>query len=353
MTKEYRMSRGIRDVTARRVWLLTLLMVAFSVPLRLGVPLQAQATRPSAEGLLRHDSSTFDGSDGADARAGLPESAVVKIALAENHRGTLPLDRSSALPKGGAGNPLFAEAFAFSRNSSQTVGSHPASPHEDEFGEESKPSAVEPSRNPVPPDFNRSIYYKNKLEFGLDVGWLPINIPFAFDFLLGDGYTMTPLKYTLVPVIASVRWQMDDVRGPLILRGNWDLSFSGSVTAIPRGPETRYFSYIMGIRRNFVPRKLRIAPYVDGRLGLGDIDAKGPHGFVWAQGQDFTFTMNLGGGVRYNFGPKYSLSAGMNYMHISNLYLSEPRYKNYGINVYGPMVGMDIRLGKHHRDVSP
>jgi hypothetical protein len=43
-------------------------------------------------------------------------------------------------------------------------------------------------RDSKPADFNRSTYYKNKLEFSLETGWLPINVPFAFDFLLGDGY---------------------------------------------------------------------------------------------------------------------------------------------------------------------
>jgi hypothetical protein len=177
-----------------------------------------------------------------------------------------------------------------------------------------------------PADFNRSIYYKNKLEFSLETGWLPINIPWPFDFLLGDQYNQTPLKYTLVPNIASLRWQMDDVGGPWILRGNWDLTVSGSFTAIPRGPETRYWSYDMGIRRNFVRPNWRVAPYFDLRLGLGDINAKGPKGVVWAQGQDFTFTFNLGSGVRYNFNSRFAISGGINFMHISNLYLSEPKF---------------------------
>jgi hypothetical protein len=198
------------------------------------------------------------------------------------------------------------------------------------------------------PDFNKEIYYKNRLDFSFESGWLPVNIPFVFDFLLGDGYNMTPLKYTLVPNIASLRWQLDSVRGPWILRGNWDLSFSGAVVVIPRGPETHYGTYIMGIRRNFVRPHWRIAPYVDGRLGLGDINAKEPLGVQFAQGQDFTFTMNLGAGARYNFSRRGSISAGMNWMHISNLYLSEPKYLNYGINVYGPMAGIYIRLGKVH-----
>ena len=205
---------------------------------------------------------------------------------------------------------------------------------------------VETVQHSEPADFNNKIYYKNKLEFSLETGWLPNNIPFVFDFLLGDSYHMTPLKYTLVPNIASLRWQTGNVKGPSILRGNWDLTFSGALTVIPRGPETHYGAYLMGIRRNFVRPNWRVAPFVDGRLGLGLIDAKEPKGVLWAQGQDFTFTLNIGSGVRYNFNPRYSISAGVNYMHISNLYLSEPKYLNYGINVYGPMVGVNIRLGK-------
>jgi hypothetical protein len=106
----------------------------------------------------------------------------------------------------------------------------------------------------------------------------------------------------------------------------------------------------MGVRRNFVPHHGRIAPYFDGRVGLGGIDAKGPLGVLYAQGQDFTFTMNMGSGVRYNFNTRYSISAGLNWMHISNLYLSEPKFSNYGINVYGPMFGIDVRVGRlgHH-----
>ena len=160
---------------------------------------------------------------------------------------------------------------------------------------------------------------------------------------------MTGLQYTLVPTLASLRWHMGDVRGPWILRGNWDLTLSGAFTAIPRGPETHYEAYDMGIRRNFVRHNWRIAPYFDGRLGMGRIDAKGPKGVPYAQGQDFTFTLMIGSGVRYNFNSRYAIQAGMNYMHISNLYLSEPRYQNFGINVYGPMFGIDVRLGKPKR----
>src|SRR5215475_377628 len=213
----------------------------------------------------------------------------------------------------------------------------------DEDSTSSSPPVIRP-HNPPPPE--RGAYYRNKLEFAFDGGWLPINIPFVFDVFMGDAYTMTPLRYTLVPLVASVRWHIDDVGGPWIFRGNWDMTVSGSITLIPRGPETRYFSYDMGIRRNFVPHRGKIAPYFDGRLGMGRVDAKEPLGVQFAQGQNFTFTVNIGAGARYNFNPRYSLSAGLNWMHISNLYLSEPAFSNYGINVYGPMFGINVRLGK-------
>ena len=218
--------------------------------------------------------------------------------------------------------------------------------------EDSKTRPLVVSHSAKPADFTQDIYYRNKLEFALDGGWLPINIPFVFDVFEGDAYNTYPLKYTLVPIIASLRWQMGDLGGPWILRGNWDLTVSGSATAIPRGPETHYFSYDMALRRNIVPRNWRIAPYWDMRLGLGIIDAKGPDGVKYAQGQPFTFTLNMGAGARYNFNPRFAISAGMNYMHVSNMDLSQhkgpPNYgtRNYGINVYGPMVGLDVRLHK-------
>jgi lipid A 3-O-deacylase PagL len=219
---------------------------------------------------------------------------------------------------------------------------------------DSKDTEIHPSHKALQDsrgaDFNRDIYYANKLEFALDGGWFPINIPFPLDFTVSASYSTYPLKYTLVPIIASLRWHLDDVGGPWILRGNWDVTFSGSYTAIPRGPETHYFSYDMGARRNFVPRNWRFTPYWDVRLGLGRIDAKGPVGVYYAQGQNFTFTINMGSGVRYNFNSHYAISAGLNVMHISNANLSSGSgYANFGINVYGPIFGIDMQLRRHPR----
>jgi hypothetical protein len=195
-------------------------------------------------------------------------------------------------------------------------------------------------------DVNRRVYFKHKLEFSLEAGWLPNNMPFLFDPLTGAAWWQAPLKYTLVPFIFSLRWHWGDIGGPWILRGNTDLTFSGSYTAIPRGPEHLYAAYMFGVRRNFVRPNWRIAPYLETRGGLGYTDAKGPDGVAWAQGQDFTFNFILGGGARYNFNARYSVSTGVAYMHISNLYLSEPKVPNYGINVFGPTLGFNIGLGK-------
>lgn len=200
-------------------------------------------------------------------------------------------------------------------------------------------------RNSKSADFNRAIYYKNKLEFSLETGWLPNNIPFVFDFIIRSKYTQW-LHYTLVPNLASFRWQLDNIWGWKFLRGNTDFSFSANYTAIPRGPETRYFAFNYGIRRNFIQPNWKLVPYFEAMGGVGDINAKGPHGVLFAQGQNLTFNLILHSGARYNFNHRYSMAAGIAYMHVSNFYLSEPKYENFGINVYGPMVGLYMRLGK-------
>lgn len=209
-------------------------------------------------------------------------------------------------------------------------------------------SASSAASTPTRPDLNKRLYRKHNLDFSLEVGRYHNNIPFVFDFLLGDGYNMPPLDYTLVPIVATLRWQMSDVKGPGILRGNWEGVMGGTYTIIPRGPETRYFGYVVGIQRNLIYRRWKVVPYLEGRVGAGNINAKEPKGVLYAQGQDFTFTLMLDSGFRYNVNPKYSIFVGAGYMHISNLYLSEPAYPNYGINVYGPKIGIDYHLGRRH-----
>jgi hypothetical protein len=196
------------------------------------------------------------------------------------------------------------------------------------------------------PDFNNNIYYRNKLEFSVESGYMPMNIPFAFDVFVGGDYSQNPLMYTAVPVFLSLRWQMGGARGWRPLRGNTDLTVTGSATFFPRGAENHYGAFDLGFRRNFVQPRLRIAPYFEVRLGLGLIDAQEPFGNGFAQGQNFTFTLMPGAGARYNFNGRWSVAAGCSYFHVSNAYLSEPKYDDNGINVVGPFFGVNMRLGR-------
>ena len=300
-----------------------------------------------------HTFRTADTGDSFDDTATLTMAVNSAVPANEVSAEILPLEPSAVLSGLCVSTTRCAAWFSTPRQLSQSRAPQSERPIEDnhENAEAATPPAkiVRPSK---PIDFNQSLYYRNKLEFSFETGWHPVNIPFVYDFAVGDSYNETPLKYTLVPLIASLRWHVNDVKGRWIFRGNFDFTFSLSATLIPRGPETHYFAFIFGIRRNFVHRNWRIVPYFDERGGVGYIDAKEPLGVLFAQGQNLTFTYDMGTGVRYNLSPKYSFSAGMNYMHISNGYLSEPKFTNYGINVYGPMVGIDVRLGKPHHYAS-
>lgn len=212
-----------------------------------------------------------------------------------------------------------------------------------EAGDASAAKAAAPPR----PDFNQAIFYRNKVEFSLEGGMLPINIPFVFDAFVGGNYSQNPTHYTLVPVFPSLRWQMGKINGPWFLRGNTDLTVTFSVTAIPRGPENIYDAFDLGFRRNFVYRNWRATPYFETREGAGFVNAQEPYTYNgYGQGQDFTFTLMIGFGARYNFNSKYSAEVGGMYMHVSNLYLSEPKYDDNGINVCGPWIGFNVRLSR-------
>ena len=56
-----------------------------------------------------------------------------------------------------------------------------------------------------------------------------------------------------------------------------------------------------------------------------------------------------GAGARYNFNGRYSIALGATYFHVSNAYLSEPKYDDNGINVWGPLVGFNMRLGTQRK----
>jgi hypothetical protein len=349
---DVRRSREQKLTGPRAIWITSLLVLTFTMQLRAQTPSRISlvqvpdSTAWHPEASYKKDLgdifSNFPGQLLARAQAHLPEFSGE---IYSGNLGTVPFDTicTRAICSAWFGEPGRAVTLSCLTELAQS---------------QSVEAEVPPvnSKTPVLPhestDINRDIYYRNRLEFALDVGWHPVNIPFIYDFAVGDTYNMTPLKYTLVPIIASLRWHVTNVGWRWVFRGNMDFTFSGSITAIPRGPETHYYAFMFGIRRNFVYRNWKAVPFLEQRGGAGMINAKEPLGVVFAQGQNLTFTYNLGVGVRYNFDSKYSLSGGMNYMHISNGYLSEPKFANYGINVYGPIFGLNIRLGRPHHHAS-
>jgi hypothetical protein len=344
--------RGEKLARARRI------VVALFVLLMPAMPLRAQSELNSSSGLYEFNSNGdfihSNDPEAVDLKFNSDSGQILAEGNGVNLDANTPIEssplRSSIIFEKDCGDPAKCTAAfrpaqpIFTPETPQAAqDTKPDTP--DSASKTSSELAARPHKRP---DCNLDIYYRNRREFSLDVGWHPINIPFIYDFAAGGGYNMTPLKYTLVPIVASLRWHITNVGWRGFFRGNMDFTFSGSITAIPRGPETHYVSFDFGIRRNFVYRNWKVVPFFEQRGGAGIINAKEPLGVLWAQGQNLTFTYNLGAGARYNINSKYSFSAGMNYMHISNAYLSQPQFNNYGINVYGPMFGLDVRLGKAH-----
>ena len=195
-------------------------------------------------------------------------------------------------------------------------------------------------------DFNRQIYYKNKLELGFGISYVPKNVPMLFDPLRGNKFARSPwvTDYTILPMSLALRWQVTDIIGRYFWRGNVEAGIGPAFMFITKGPESFYAAIITGARYNFVQPNWRIAPYAEANVGLGWTNAQQPYEVMHnlprvGQGQDFTFTFSTGAGLRYNINRDLGVSVGICYLHISNAYLSEPKYKNYGINLVGPSFG--------------
>jgi len=351
---------GKRQYQGKKLARSSRIMMAFFVLLIPAAPLRAQSARNSLPGSQEFysigvlDSYDFGAWDlGFNPDFG-PISTAGDRGIATGNAPTSPLPLTSSFNLEKVRAHPSADNARFDSQQISTSGTQQAAPDANNGPARERVTASSGliAQHHERPDRNLDIYYRNRTEFSVDVGWHPVNIPFIYDFAVGDSYSMTPLKYTLVPIVASLRWHVTSVGWRWIFRGNMDFTFSGSITAIPTGPETHYYSFDFGIRRNFVYRNWKVVPFFEQRGGAGMINAKEPLGVLFAQGQNLTFTYNLGVGVRYNIDSKYSVSAGMNYMHISNGYLSQPQFYNYGINVYGPMFGVNMRLGKPRNHAS-
>jgi len=198
------------------------------------------------------------------------------------------------------------------------------------------------------PDFNRRIYYKNKLEFAYGTGVLFYNTPLLLDPVIGDKFQRRPdaPDYTLIPQNFSLRWQLYNIKGRSFWRGNTEVSVTGNYTVYTQGPESYYGGVIFGLRYNFVQPNWRLVPYFDVSGGFGMTDAQHTNEGrenkpEIGQAGNFQINFGFGPGIRYNPTPYFGVSVGCAYMHISNAYLRDP---NHGINVFGPNASINFAL---------
>ncbi len=144
-------------------------------------------------------------------------------------------------------------------------------------------------------------------------------------------------NYFILPQIATVGWQLDEVGNSGWFRGNTEFLFSAFFHPVLNGPENRFVGAAFGPRYNFVQLGSRWIPYIESRVGFCFTDSGTVAG---AQGQDFCFTFLVGTGVRYLINDHWQISAGALYQHTSNAGLSEPARENNGLDAIGPKLGV-------------
>lgn len=177
---------------------------------------------------------------------------------------------------------------------------------------------------------------ESRWSLNLETAYLFAPVPNPFG--IGGRYNANPLRYRLATQTVSVYYRLTETAGPGWLRGNLSISTGLLESTILHGPESFYAGYTLGLRYTFVPRNFPVQPYVDVRGGLGWTDSRG---FRHAQQQDFTFTYQLTAGLRYELGPRWSVTLSALDQHISNAYLTHP---NYGFDTVGVQLGVGRRF---------
>lgn len=143
--------------------------------------------------------------------------------------------------------------------------------------------------------------------------------------------------YIILPQVLSMKWRPGPIHGRPWLRRSaaWTFSFVGA--PIVQGPESRYFAFALGRRYDFPIDQKRWGLFLEGRFGAGWIDSTVEH-VPGAQGQDFTFMVNVEGGLAFYLSERSTLGLGLMYWHMSNAKLSEPERPNTGLDALGPMI---------------
>ena len=112
-----------------------------------------------------------------------------------------------------------------------------------------------------------------------------------------------------------------------------ELALSAVGEAVLHGPENHYFGGALRTRAIFARPASKWSVYLEVGAGAGAIDSTGTR---YGQGQDFTFNILAGAGLRYALTERCTVGLGVHYQHLSNADLSEPETRNTGLDAFGP-----------------
>ena len=144
----------------------------------------------------------------------------------------------------------------------------------------------------------------------------------------------TPISYRLVPTQFS--WRSAEAFGHVFPNGSrilvrHRLTLIGSW--IQNGPESHYFAVVGSPSVELWDKTAKWCLFTGSGGGVGLLDSRGVKG---GQGQDFTLTWFIRGGIEHVIAPNRTISAGILYEHMSNGGQTKP---NPGIDALGFALG--------------
>lgn len=149
-----------------------------------------------------------------------------------------------------------------------------------------------------------------------------------------QGYTMVPVTFCASLAVDEV--SLDKFLGG-VFRGNTEFFFRGDYDFITHGPEHWYSGIFVGPRYNFVQPGWKFVPFVEGGVGIGFADSN-PN--QQGLGQDFNFSFECSAGFKYLLTDDMFLRLAVQYQHVSNAGLSEPKHFNNQIDAMGPKLSI-------------
>jgi len=144
----------------------------------------------------------------------------------------------------------------------------------------------------------------------------------------------TPISYRIVPT--QISWRSSEVFGHTFDNGarilfRHRLTLIGSW--IQNGPEAHYLAFVGSPSVELWDKTAKWCLFTGSGGGAGLLDSRGVKG---GQGQDFTLTWFIRGGIEHAIGHNRTVSAGILYEHMSNGGQTKP---NPGIDALGFSVG--------------